>query len=146
MTLLIRARGPSLGAPPFNVPGPLANPTMELFSGATKIAQNDDWQTMDPLCLAPAIACGTAAEISAATFQGASLDPCTPNPDQTTAPPGCEQEAAILITLPDGAYTAIVRGVGESIGISLIEVNAVDRPPVAGGSALTPQARRARPQ
>ena len=126
ITILIRARGPSLGAPPFNVPGPLANPTMELFSGPTKIAQNYDWQTTDPLCLAPALACGSAADIRAATFQGASLNPCAPNPDQTLAPPGCEQEAALLVTLPAGPFTAIVSGVGGTVGISLIEVTATD--------------------
>src|SRR5712691_12189171 len=39
-TVLVRAPGPSLSA--FGVPGVLANPTLELFSGQTSIAFNDD--------------------------------------------------------------------------------------------------------
>ena len=37
----VRARGPSLAQ--FGVPGVLANPTLQLFSGPTVIATNDDW-------------------------------------------------------------------------------------------------------
>src|SRR6516225_4436217 len=44
--VIIRAIGPELGAPPFNVPNPLANPTLELHNGTgSLIASNDDWQT-----------------------------------------------------------------------------------------------------
>jgi hypothetical protein len=45
-----------------------------------------------------------------------------PNPAQTTAPPGCSQEAAMLITLPPGNYGAIVSGVSEGTGVGLVEV------------------------
>ena len=69
MTILIRAQGPSLAG---SVPGVLSNPTMQLYSGATVIAQNDDWQTTDPLCLNPAISCGNEQNIS-----DTGLDPCT---------------------------------------------------------------------
>ncbi len=117
ITVLIRARGGSLGGPPFNNSGVLANPTMQLYSGATVVAQNNDWQTTDPLCLSPATACGNAAQISAT-----GLDPCQPNPGQSVAPPGCSQEAAILVTLPPGGYTAIVSGVGGTSGMGLFEV------------------------
>ncbi len=50
------------------------------------------------------------------------LDPCQPNPGQTTTPPGCSQESAILVTLPPGGYTAIVSGVGGTTGVGLVEV------------------------
>ena len=120
-TVLIRARGPSLNTPPFNVPDTLPNPSMELFSGSTKIAQNNDWQTTDRLCLAPATDCGDYTEISAT-----GVDPCTPNPGQPSAPAGCSQESALLVTLDPGAYTAIVRGVGGGTGVGLIEVNEPD--------------------
>ncbi len=116
-TVLIRARGGSLGGAPFNNPGVLANPTMQLFSGSTVIAQNNDWQSTDPLCLSPATACGDAAQITAT-----GLDPCQPNPGQTVAPPGCAQESALYVTLPPGGYTAIVSGVGGTSGMGLVEV------------------------
>jgi hypothetical protein len=116
-TVLLRARGPSMGGPPFNIPGVLANPTMQLYSGATVIAQNDNWQTTDPLCGSPATACGDTTQISAT-----AMDPCQPNPGQVVAPPNCAQEAAVLVTLPPGAYTAIVSGVGGGMGVGLVEV------------------------
>jgi hypothetical protein len=120
-TVLVRARGPSLGGVPFSIPGTLANPFLRIFSGSTNIAQNDDWQTSDPLCASMGLVCGGAAEISAT-----GLDPCDPNPSQSTAPPGCSQEAAILVTLAPGAYTAIQSGVGGGTGVGLIEVFDMD--------------------
>jgi hypothetical protein len=116
-SVLVRARGPSLGGAPFSIPGTLGNPFLRIFSGSTVIAQNDDWQTTDPLCASMGLVCGGPAEISAT-----GLDPCDPNPNQSTSPPGCSQEAAILITLAPGAYTAIQSGVGGGTGIGLIEV------------------------
>jgi hypothetical protein len=117
-TVLIRARGPSMSGAPFNVPGTLANPFLQLFSGQTVIAQNDNWQDA-PNC--PGLSCGDAAQIAAT-----GLDPCQPNPGQTTSPPGCAQESAMLITLPPGAYTAIISGVGGGTGVGLVEVFEVD--------------------
>jgi hypothetical protein len=115
--ILLRARGPSLGGPPFNIPGVLANPTICLYSGSTAIACSDDWQTTDPLCLSPATACGNAAQITAT-----GADPCQPNPGETTAPPNCGLEAALLVTVPPGGYTAIVQGVGGGTGVGLVEI------------------------
>ena len=112
-TVLVRARGPSMNGAPFFVPGALANPLLQLFSGQTVIGQNDNWQD-PPSC--NGFICGGGAEIAAT-----GLDPCQPNPGQTTSPPGCAQESAILITLPPGAYTAIVSGVGGGIGVGLVE-------------------------
>jgi uncharacterized repeat protein (TIGR01451 family) len=115
--ILMRARGPSMSGAPFNIAGTLSNPTIELYSGATVIAQNDDWQTTNPLCGTPAVACGNATAISATI-----MDPCQPNPGQSVAPPGCAQEAALLVTVPPGAYTMIVRGVGGGTGVGLVEI------------------------
>lgn len=120
-SVLIRARGPSMSGAPFSIPGTLANPFLRIFSGSTVIVQNDDWQTSDPLCASMGFACGGPAEIAAT-----GLDPCQPNPGQSTPPPGCTQESAILITLPPGAYTAIENGVGGGTGIGLVEVFEVD--------------------
>jgi hypothetical protein len=120
-TVLIRARGPSMSGAPFFVPGTLGDPFLQIFSGSTMIAQNNDWATSDPLCASTGFTCGAPTEISAT-----GLDPCRANPGQSTSPAGCTQEAAILITLPPGAYTAIESGVGGATGVGLIEVFEVD--------------------
>jgi hypothetical protein len=115
--VLIRARGPSMSGAPFNVPGTLGNPTMRVVKTGVTIAQNDNWVTTDPLCLSPAVACGTAAQITAT-----GMDPCQPNPGQSVAPPGCTQEAALLLTLPPGGYNVVTSSVGGSPGLALFEV------------------------
>jgi len=112
-TVLIRARGPSMSGAPFFVPGTLADPFLQLFSGQNVIAQNNNWQDA-PSCTG--FVCGNAAQIAAT-----GLDPCQANPGQTTTPPSCTQESAILITLPPGAYTAVVSGVGGGTGVGLVE-------------------------
>lgn len=118
-TVLIRARGPSMGGPPFNVPGTLANPFLRLFSGSTVIAENNNWQ--DPPSCNPGFVCGGSTEIIAT-----GLDPCQPFPGQTTPPPGCTLESAILITLSPGPYTGHVFGAGGGTGIALAEIFEVD--------------------
>ena len=120
-TVLIRARGPSMSGAPFFVPGTVADPFLQIFSGSTMIAQNNDWQTSDPICAGMGFTCGAPSEISAT-----GLDPCRANPGQSTSPPGCTQESAILITLPPGAYTAIESGVGGATGIGLMEAFEID--------------------
>jgi hypothetical protein len=114
-TVLIRGRGPSMGGAPFDVTGTLANPYLQLFSGTTMIAQNDNWQ--DNAQCNSGLSCGDAAQIKAT-----GLDPCQPNPGQSVAPPGCDQEAVFLITLPAGAYTAILRGADGGGGVGLVEI------------------------
>jgi hypothetical protein len=117
-TVLIRARGPSMAGAPFFVAGTLANPLLRLFSGSTIIAQNDNWQEA-PSC--GGFACGGAAQITAT-----GLDSCQPNPGQAGSPPGCSLESVILITLPPGAYTAIVSGASGEIGVGLVEMFKID--------------------
>jgi hypothetical protein len=91
-TVLIRARGPSMAAQ--GVPGLLANPLLDLYSGQTVIASNDDW--------------GTAA--NAAVILTTGLQPAD------------SRESAILITLDPGPYTAIVSGANGSTGVAIVEV------------------------
>ncbi len=44
--VIVRAIGPELGAPPYNVPNALANPTLELHNGTgAVIASNNNWAT-----------------------------------------------------------------------------------------------------
>jgi hypothetical protein len=106
-TVLVRVQGPSLAD--FGLSGVLANPNVEIYSGNTKIAQNNDWQTTDPLCGAPAIFCGNSTDI-----QNTGKDPCSVG---TT---GCNLESAVYITLPPGPYTAIATGVGGGTGLGLV--------------------------
>lgn len=117
--LLIRGRGPSMSGAPFNIPGTMSNPTLQIYSMQTNtvIAQNDNWQVTDPTCANSGFTCGSPAEITAL-----AVDPCVPNPGQTVAPPGCANESAILITLPPGGYSATITGVNGGTGVALVEV------------------------
>ncbi len=108
-TVLIRARGPSLSA--LGVSGAMANPTVQLYSGQTVIAQNDNWQ--DPPQCASGYTCGGATEI-----QATGKDPCS----VTTTTTNCTLDSAILITLPPGPYTAILRGVNNGTGVGIVEI------------------------
>jgi hypothetical protein len=99
--VLIRARGPSLAAAPFNVPGTLSDPTMTLYSGATPIDSNDDF----------------------ANHANASSIPESYRPTNA-------KESAILATLNPGAYTAIVSGVGQTSGVAIVEAFEMDLPEV----------------
>jgi hypothetical protein len=93
-TVVIVATGPSLAA--YGIANPLANPTLTLVrsSDQTVIATNDNWGTS-----------ANAAQITAAGFA-----------------PSNSLESAIMVTLPPGAYTAIVSGVGNGTGVGVIAV------------------------
>jgi hypothetical protein len=95
-TVLVRAVGPALGA--FNVAGVLANPRIELFSGGTVVGANDDWA-------------GDAVLANATASVGAF-----PIIDLAS------RDAALLVTLPPGGYTAQITGVGGASGIVLVEL------------------------
>jgi CSLREA domain-containing protein len=98
--VIVRAIGPSL-----SVPGSLADPTLELHDGSgTTIAVNDNWKTRPD-------GSSQEAEIIA-----------------TTIPPTNDFESAIVATLPadNAQYTAIVRGVGGTTGIAVVEVYALN--------------------
>ncbi len=43
----------------------------------------------------------------------------------TTIPPNDDRESAIVATLRPAAYTAIVRGAGDTTGIAVVEVYAL---------------------
>jgi hypothetical protein len=97
---LTRGLGPTLAAPPFNVPGTLADPTLELHNGnGDLLASDDDWQTD-----------GQANQIPA-----------------NWKPPKAK-ESALLRTLTPGNYTAILSGKNNTTGVALIEVYNLDAP------------------
>jgi hypothetical protein len=99
-TVVVRARGPSLV--PFGITNALADPTLQLVrsSDQATLATNNDWGTSS-----------NAAQITASGFA-----------------PGNARESAILMSLPPGAYTAIVSGAGNGTGVGIVEVFEVDRP------------------
>jgi len=107
--VLIRGRGPVLIN--FGIPGVLANPYLQLYSGQTLIAQNDNWQAADLLCRFPVISCGRREEIIAT-----GLDPCVKDMI------GCRQESVILVTLPPGPYTVKLSEASRRIGKGLLEI------------------------
>jgi N-acetylneuraminic acid mutarotase len=92
--VIIRGLGPSLIA--FGVPDALANPTLELRdSNGTLLISDNDWQDN----------AAQAAEITAAGLA-----------------PGNDVESAIAVTLPPGAYTALLAGLNDGTGVGLVEV------------------------
>ncbi len=101
--VLVRGLGPSLAFR--GIPGLLADPTIELRdeTGAL-ITSNDNW--MD--------------------------SPQRQDIMDSMLAPGDDREAAILATLAPGSYTAILRGVGNSTGLGIVE--AYNLGPDASGS------------
>ncbi|HND60968.1 MAG TPA: immunoglobulin domain-containing protein [Opitutaceae bacterium] len=94
--VLIRAVGPTLGG--YGVTGTLADPLLKLYQGETVIASNDDWGTI-----------GSAASDAAALVGAFPLN-------------SGSKDAALLLTLAPGVYSAQVSGVGGTTGVALIEV------------------------
>jgi hypothetical protein len=86
--VLIRGIGPSSG-----VPGALADPTLELYTGSRLVAFNNNWKDTQQ------------TQIQA-----------------TGIPPGNDLESAIVQSLPPGSYTAVLRGNNGGQGIGLVEV------------------------
>jgi hypothetical protein len=100
--VIIRAIGPELGAPPYNVPSSLADPTLELHDGSgALIATNDNWQHT----------------IIGGIITGSQVQDIT----NSGYAPGDPRESAIIAELPAGNYTAIVRGVNNTTGVALVE-------------------------
>ncbi len=92
-TVVVRALGPSLAS--FGVSNPLSDPVLTIYdSKGSAIATNDNWQD----------------NVNAIDIQRNGLAP--PNPS----------ESAIVLHLPAGAYTAIVRGANGATGNALAEV------------------------
>ena len=111
--VLVRGIGPTLAA--YGVAGPLADPTLKLYSGSTVVAQNDNWET--PQTVAGGGTAATATEISnAATACGAF---------SLTAG---GKDSSVLVTLQPGLYSAIVAGAGNTTGPAMVEVYEVPSP------------------
>jgi len=99
--VVIRAIGPELTQ--YGVPNALANPTLELHdrTGAL-IASNNNWVAT---IIGGIITSDQVAAIRASGYA-----------------PGDPRESAMIVNLPPGNYTAIVRGVANTTGVALAEV------------------------
>jgi hypothetical protein len=100
--VIIRGLGPSLGA--VGVQGALTDTTLELHQGANTLATNDNWKIDDQT--------GQSQE---ATISA------------TTIPPGNDLESALVATLNPGAYTAVLAGKNQTVGIGVVEVYDLDQ-------------------
>ncbi len=96
--MLIRAVGPTLSA--FGLTGALKDPVLTIYSGQEVVATNDRWD----------LAANAGAMTTASNRAGAF------------ALAAASEDAALLITLPPGAYTVEVKGKGESEGVALLEI------------------------
>ncbi|MES2696295.1 MAG: hypothetical protein V4773_22680, partial [Verrucomicrobiota bacterium] len=93
-TVLIRGIGPSLAA--LGVGGTLTDPKLELYRGTVKLDENNDWQSGSLTSVFPRV--GAFALVSGS------------------------RDAALLVSLVPGSYTAQVSGVNATTGVALIEV------------------------
>lgn len=91
--LLVRAVGPKLNS--FGVPRVLADPKLEVFAGATKLAENDNWDAP----LGPVFRATGAFALDVGS-----------------------RDAALLVTITPGSYTAQVRGADGGVGEALVEI------------------------
>ena len=99
--VVIRAIGPELTR--YGVPNALANPTLELHDGTgALIASNNNWVAT---IIGGIITSDQVAAIRASGYA-----------------PGDPRESAMIVNLPPGNYTAIVRGVANTTGVALAEV------------------------
>ncbi|MCX6954759.1 MAG: NHL repeat-containing protein [Verrucomicrobia bacterium] len=97
-TLLIRAAGPSLARLGLGASGLLSDPKLTLFRGSTSLDENDNW--------------GGTVELKAASRTVGAFD----------LDSDASKDAALLVTLPPGVYTAQVTGANAGVGVALIEI------------------------
>jgi arabinan endo-1,5-alpha-L-arabinosidase len=117
-SVLVRASGPAIAAAPFNVPGTLADPLLqvEAFEGAggsIPVASNNGWG-------------GSAAISNAAISVGAFA-----------WADASSKDSAVLAALPAGPYTAEVSGADGGTGVALAEV--YDTTPAGSRTSATPR-------
>ncbi|GAB5560456.1 MAG: hypothetical protein SynsKO_21030 [Synoicihabitans sp.] len=108
--MLIRGMGPTLAD--FEVPNPIPDPNMEMFSGTVVIDQSNDWQ-----------------------FEGNATDIRDTGADLGAFAPTSSREAILLRSVDSGAFTVQVRDRAGSVGEVLIE--AYDANDLSANSRLT---------
>jgi DNA-binding beta-propeller fold protein YncE len=106
--VLVRAAGPALAA--LGLKGTLPDPALSVHNSTGAIvAQNDNWGTPQPLDSSHPAA--SLAEITTAAKSVGAF-----------GFPAGSADAAVLVTLPPGAYTAVVTGNAGGSGMALVEV------------------------
>lgn len=101
-TILVRAAGPALAG--LGVGGALRDPVLGVFAAGARVAENDNWSVpIGAAPASPALIAAAATSAGAFPFAAGSAD------------------AAVLVTLPAGAYTAVVEGAGQTSGNGLVE-------------------------
>jgi NHL repeat len=91
MSVLVRALGPELTS--FGITDALSDPTLELYNASGQlIASNNDWKSSQQSAI-----------------------------QATGLAPSDDRSSAILANLPDGNYTAVVRGANNAVGTALVE-------------------------
>jgi hypothetical protein len=95
--ILIRGVGPSLA--PFGIPDPLLDPRLDLNgSDGSLVATNNNWP----------------GNSNASEIVNSGLAPANSN------------ESALLLSVAPGSYSAVLRGVNNTIGVGLVEVYDLD--------------------
>jgi uncharacterized delta-60 repeat protein len=98
--ILVRALGPSLAA--FGIGDAVANPTLDIFDeNNVKVATNNDWRNTQ---VAGLITADQSAEIASSGLA-----------------PGSDLESVIIANLTPGNFTAVVRGLGNTIGTGVVD-------------------------
>lgn len=122
--VLLRAAGPALSY--FGVPNTLTDPLLELYDGNNnKIAENDNWGSSPE----------TALMLSEAFTQTGAFDSLSLNGSTVDTWPASSKDAALLIILPPGNYTAQIKSkTSGQTGTALIEIYDADL--ASAGSSL----------
>jgi hypothetical protein len=106
--VLIRGVGPSLA--PYGLTGLLADPVLNVYdSSGNLVATNNDWGT--PVGVNATQVTATAATLTSTAAQVGAFPLVAGSKD-----------AALIVTLPPGAYTAQVSGNGGTTGNGMAEV------------------------
>ena len=114
--LLIRGIGPALIPPPFGLTTALVDPKLELYSGPSKVSENDNWSAV---ATDAALIAATSARVGAFPLAAGSRD------------------AATIATLPIGSYTVQVTGANSTTGIALAEIYEADPGGLPGTTRLS---------
>jgi hypothetical protein len=97
--LLIRASGPTLGAPPFNLLGTIPDPKLTVFDSSSNIiATNAGWLGNSMIKI---------SSLTAGAFQFIGDN---------------SKDSAVILNLQPGSYTVQVSSITDTPGITLIEI------------------------
>jgi len=104
--MLVRGVGPALTS--FGITNALPDPSLTIFNAAGQaVFTNNDWS-------APIAGAATAAELAAAATRAGAF-----------ALSANSRDAALIVQLDPGAYTAVVSDTSGATGVSLVEVHEV---------------------